>query len=238
MSVLGLEGVRAVSFDVGGTLLEPWPSVGVVYAETLERVTRAKVEPELLSQRFHAAWKARGAFDYSRDAWRRLVVATFRDTGAPDVDELLFEAIFRRFESPGAWRMYSDAGLALEMLSDLGIPILIISNWDQRLRTLLEAMELADGFASITISCEVEAHKPSPEIFARAAESVGLTPREVLHVGDSYDEDYQGALNAGFQARWLSREGGADGERLDSIRELTELIPFDRAPTIALPSRA
>src|SRR5580700_10426449 len=29
--------IRAVTFDVGGTLIEPWPSVGRVYAEVAAR---------------------------------------------------------------------------------------------------------------------------------------------------------------------------------------------------------
>jgi hypothetical protein len=32
-----LSGIRAVTFDVGGTLIEPWPSVGRVYAEVAAR---------------------------------------------------------------------------------------------------------------------------------------------------------------------------------------------------------
>lgn len=238
MSILGLERVRAVSFDVGGTLLEPWPSVGEVYADTLERVTRARVDPAKLTEGFVQAWNQRGAFDYTKDGWRQLVVATFRNAKAPEVDDELFDALYQRFESPNVWRMFPDAALALEMLSDLGVPLIIVSNWDERLRSLLEAMELVDGFASILISCEVGSQKPAPELFRAAVDSIGLAPEEVLHIGDSKTEDLEGARAAGLEARLLDRDAGPDGfDSETTISDLAEMVPFDRAPTIAMPRK-
>ncbi len=44
--------IRTVTFDVGGTLIRPWPSVGHVYAETaaghgVKRISPEDIEPAL-----------------------------------------------------------------------------------------------------------------------------------------------------------------------------------------------
>jgi len=59
--------------------------------------------------------------------------------------------------------------------------------------------------------------KPHPEIFARAVAAFGLTPGEVVHVGDHRREDVEGARAAGLQALHLDRAGGGD---LASLAEL------------------
>ena len=55
--------MRAVCFDVGGTLIEPWPSVGHVYAEVAVQFGITDIAPDALNMQFAAAWKARCGFD-------------------------------------------------------------------------------------------------------------------------------------------------------------------------------
>ena len=57
-----MENVAAITFDVGGTLIEPWPSVGHAYAEVAAR-HGVHVAPEEITQRFVEAWRQRGEFD-------------------------------------------------------------------------------------------------------------------------------------------------------------------------------
>src|SRR5260221_5758478 len=69
-------GIQAVSFDVGGTLIEPWPSVGHVYAAVAEEAGFGCLDPAKLTAQFAAAWQAQRQFDYSRAAWADMVVRT------------------------------------------------------------------------------------------------------------------------------------------------------------------
>ncbi|MAU91119.1 MAG: HAD family hydrolase, partial [Gammaproteobacteria bacterium TMED182] len=71
-----METVEAITLDVGGTLIEPWPSVGHVYAEVAAR-HGVQAEPEELTRRFVQAWQAQDAFQYTRDDWAAVVDATF-----------------------------------------------------------------------------------------------------------------------------------------------------------------
>jgi putative hydrolase of the HAD superfamily len=203
--------IQGVTFDVGGTLIEPWPSVGHVYAEVAARHGRRNLSVELLNERFAAAWRACVDFDYSRAGWERLVNATFR--GLNDAVERVdfFPDLFERFAEPDAWRVFEDVRPALETLASRGLRLGVISNWDDRLRVLLRRLRLHDYFETLAISCEVGFTKPSPVIFEHAAAKLGLPPAAILHVGDSDELDVRGARAAGFRAARIERGGGAPG---------------------------
>jgi len=83
--------IRAVTFDVGGTLMAPWPSVGHVYARVAEPHIGFRADPDQITRQFAQAWRDRGEFDYSREGWFDLVRHSFR--GAAEVSESLFSAL-------------------------------------------------------------------------------------------------------------------------------------------------
>jgi len=199
--------VTAVTFDVGGTLIEPWPSVGHVYAEVAARFGLEGVAPGALNRAFAAAWQARRPFDHSRAAWQRLVNETFAAAGTELPSDACFNAIYGRFAEASAWRVFDDAQPALEALAARGFRLGIISNWDERLRPLLDKLGLAKYFRSLIVSCEAGHVKPDPEIFLRAAAELGCDPAAVLHVGDNVPEDAGGAQAAGLQAVLIERSG-------------------------------
>ncbi len=206
--------ITAVTFDVGGTLIEPWPSVGHVYAEVAARWGMTGATPESLDRAFAAAWQARRPFDHSRAAWQRLVNQTFAAAGATRPSDACFGAIYRRFAQASAWRVFDDAQPALEALAARGLLLGIVSNWDERLRPLLARLDLAKYFRASIISCEAGHLKPDPEIFVRAAAELDCKPAALVHVGDSVHEDAEGARAAGMRAVLIDRSGrrGRHGE--------------------------
>src|SRR5262245_28296146 len=131
--------MHAVTFDVGGTLIEPYPSVGHVYADMAAKHGMPELSPAELNRRFVVAWKSLAGFDYSREGWWRMVNATFaglvRDQEAPS--PAFFAALYDRFAEPIAWRVFDDVLPALESLTMRGLKLGLISNWDERLRPLL-----------------------------------------------------------------------------------------------------
>jgi len=187
--------IKAVTFDVGGTLIEPWPSVGHVYADVAEG-HGFQFTPDELNQRFRAAWKARQNFRHTRDDWAALVRATF---GTPECDAF-FPELYERFASAKVWRVFDDVRPTLMRLKEQGMKLGIISNWDERLRPLLDSLELTQFFDAIVISVEVGFCKPAPEIFREAVRLLDLAPQQILHVGDSEAEDVAGAGRIGMQA--------------------------------------
>jgi putative hydrolase of the HAD superfamily len=211
----------AVTFDVGGTLVEPWPSVGRVYAEVAARHGVRNIPAELLDERFKAAWRAEKDFAYTRDAWAELVDKTFLGLCSNKPSKTFFPNLYEHFAQPEAWQIFDDVAQTLEELATAGVRLGIISNWDERLRVLLQRLKLDGIFESIIVSCEAGFAKPSPVIFELAAEKLGLPPASILHVGDSFEMDVQGARSAGFSALQLVR-AVAPLQR-DVIRSLAEL---------------
>jgi len=178
--------IRAVTFDVGGTLIEPWPSVGHVYAEVAAR-HGVRAAAEDLDREFAAAWRAKKDFDYSRAGWRELVNETFAKATAAPPSADLFAELYSHFGTAAPWRVFDDVAPCLRGLKARGFKLGIISNWDDRLRPLLRALQLDGYFDSIVVSSEVGRRKPDREIFRAAARQLGTAAGAVLHVGDSQE---------------------------------------------------
>jgi dihydrofolate synthase/folylpolyglutamate synthase len=212
-----LSGICAVTFDVGGTLIEPWPSVGSVYAEVAAQ-HGVKVAAEALDRQFAMAWTAKGDFSYSISDWSNLVRQTFAGLTDMPPSASLFSALYNRFATAAAWRIFDDVVPCLQELKRRGIKLGIISNWDERLRPLLRELQLDGYFNSIVISGEAGWQKPNPKIFQAAAVQLGTSPEAILHIGDSSSEDVAGARAAGLQALLLTR-----GRALSSLRSLPSL---------------
>ena len=110
---------------------------------------------------------------------------------------------------------------ALEVLEALGdVPSAIVSNADQE---HLAAWNFSLPVRFILISEAVRAYKPNQVVFARAVEQLGLQPHEVLHVGDSLEDDVIAAQRAGLQSLHIGRKGSSELERR-SICSLLEVL--------------
>ena len=216
--------IRAITFDAGGTLIEPWPSVGHIYAEVANRHGK-EVSPDELNRRFLSAWQVRKDFAYSSQAWASLVDEVFSGLTTELPSHTFFDELYERFAKADTWRVFDDVEPTLKALRERGIRLAVLSNWDERLRPLLEELELGQWFEEVYISLEMGWAKPDEQIFEAAAKGLGLAGDEILHVGDSLKEDVRGASNAGWQSRNLMRgTGNNPGSETPTIRSLTELI--------------
>ena len=216
-----LTGIRAVTFDVGGTLIEPWPSVGRVYAEVAAQYG-VEVAAEDLDRQFAKAWAAKKDFSYSVADWSDLVRQTFAGlTGTPP-SASLFNALYAHFATAAPWRIFDDVAPCLQELKRRGLKLGVISNWDDRLRPLLRGLELDHYFDAIVISGETGWQKPDPKIFHAAAAQLGAPPEAILHIGDSATEDVAGARAAGLHSLLLTR--GRTPASLPSLQALSALI--------------
>ena len=215
--------IRAITFDVGGTLIEPWPSVGHVYAEVAARFGLSGLAPEILTRNFIRAWKAQSSFDYVKESWFAIVRETFGERAA-QLPPAFYPAVYERFVDADTWRIYEDVLPTLEALTARGMKLGVISNWDARLRPLLANLSLDQRFSSIVISCEVGATKPDARLFARAAEELGVAPGELLHVGDSVAMDVRGAERFGATGRQIFRERAlTEAWQIKSLKDLSAL---------------
>lgn len=220
---MSASSIKAVTLDVGGTLIEPYPSVGELYA-SVAREHGITAQPAALTRRFSTAWAAKRDFAYSKEAWAKLVFDTFSFSDPGETQTKLFEELYQRFAEPRSWRLYEDVLPVLDELQSRDIKVGVLSNWDERLRPLLESLKLSRYFDYIFISAEIGFHKPSPVIFEEAVRKMRLPAAAILHVGDSHYEDVEGARGAGLQAALINRQKPGQDGHIGSLTEILDLI--------------
>ncbi len=212
--------ISAVTFDVGGTLIAPHPSVGEVYARTARENGFPALDPADLDARFRTIWSELPNPPQRREEWQDVVDMVFDGLLTARPSESFFPALYDAFAGAAAWEIYPDVIPALEALSALGLDLGIVSNWDDRLRPLLAELRLDRYFCSLVVSCETGFNKPSPVIFQEALRQLGTPAASVLHIGDSLLEDFAGATGAGLPALHLRRDATS---RDLQVRSLTEI---------------
>jgi putative hydrolase of the HAD superfamily len=216
--------VRAVLLDALGTLVELQPP-----APRLRRLLRESGF-EVSEEQAIAGFMAEIAYylDHHLDGSDPERLERLRDRCAEEMRRALdipdLDHVTARRAMLGAleFTAYPDVLPALRELRELGVSVVIASNWDCSLPEWLRPaaiLELVDG---VVTSAEVGAEKPSPRVFQRALAVAGVEPGEALHVGDKIDNDIEGAAAAGVRGVLLQREGDPP-PGVEAIRSLLEL---------------
>lgn len=220
--------IRAVLFDLGGTLLDERD-----FDRWADEARRGyvEVEPEALA---HSYLEVEREIDASppagdRDAvrlefWRRTLERTSERPVSSDTAARFLDRIQRTDRS---LPLYSDARRCLDALKAAKIELGVVSNStsEARVRSLLDQAGILQYFSRIVSSGTEGVAKPDATIFRRAVERMGVRPEEALYVGDLPNTDARGASAAGLHALWLNREG--TGLILDPP-EITTLLEVPR----------
>jgi len=219
--------IKAIFFDAAGTLFYLTKTVGDHYAY-VGREVGLNLDAQQLERAFHVAWQQmprRPAIDGPRENddkswWRELVGHVF-DQVAPSVIELdcdnFFEVAYEHFAEPGVWQIYPEVPEVLEQLRPR-FQLAVVSNFDTRLRFILQHLGISRYFSYIFISSELGADKPDPEIFRRAVQVMHLDANEVLHVGDDRERDWKAAEEAGLLVFQLNRPKNSLRDLLTTLR--------------------
>lgn len=222
--------IVAVSFDVGGTLLVPHPSVGAIYAEVMGK-HGIGLDGDALEAAFRRAWERtvhtpRTGCDAAAERawWRQLVGAVLHDLDYHGPVDPMFDELWISFSAPHRWRLLDGARATLAALRQRGYRLAVLSNWDERLRPLLTGLELAAEFEYLAISAELGAEKPDPRIFRQVEAQLALPPAHLLHVGDSSYHDVGGAQAAGWACIQVLPAAAAPSPT--TIRTLPELLDW------------
>lgn len=206
--------IKSILFDAAGTLFFLTKTVGDHYA-LVGRDVGLKLDAKQLDHAFHTAWKQmpqrspiEGPRENDDKSWWRELVGHVFDQVAPSVSEVdrdnFFEVAYEHFAEPGVWELYPDVPEVLEQLRPR-FELAVISNFDGRLRFILQHLGISKYFAHVFISSELGVDKPDPEIFRRAVTILHLKADEVLHVGDDPERDWKAAAAAGLLVFRLDR---------------------------------
>jgi putative hydrolase of the HAD superfamily len=228
-----LEHIDAVLLDGLGTLVAlqpPWPALVASLREThgvelsladAERAFRAEMA-------YYRAHHHEGCDTRALEQLRRRCAEVLRAQLPESVGRALSLAqLTTAMLDALRFTAYPDAIAALAGLRAHGLTLVVVSNWDISLPTVLGSVGMQGMVAGVVTSAEVGRPKPAPEIFAAALALAGSAPGRTVHVGDSVEHDVRGALAAGIHPALLSRPDGEPEERppgVPVISTLTDLL--------------
>jgi putative hydrolase of the HAD superfamily len=213
--------LEAVLFDWGHTLMDWVWDDGLLEAghrAGLEAVGAGTDAAPRLTERYRAEarlfdWEAPEEVEYAP-----LVRTMLSEVGVEVDDQALARFLLAEH---AAWaparRVASMSGVLLDSLRDRGLKTGLVSNtWDPGwiLERDLQEMGLLERLDVVVFSSDVGIRKPSPEIFRRALDPLGVAPERALFVGDRLVADILGARDVGMrtvQAMWFRAEESDDG---------------------------
>jgi putative hydrolase of the HAD superfamily len=223
--------IRAIFFDAAGTLIKPVRRVGESYA-LLAKKYGVEISAAEIAARFRSCFRAAPPLAFpgalaahidklEREWWKNLVRRVFEPRDRFQGFDDYFAELFAYFAQPEAWMLYPEVAETLPILKNRGLTLDVISNFDSRLLGILEGLGAAGWFDHIFVSSRVGYAKPAPQIFDTALAYRGLNAGDALHVGDSQENDFHGAMNAGLKSVLVERSGNDNSNLAPRITSLT-----------------
>ncbi len=132
-----------------------------------------------------------------------------------------------RLLGPASLAVYPEVPAVLRSLRKAGLKIAVTSNWQCGLAHFCVEMGIGRLIDEVVASAEVGAAKPDPAIFAETCRRLGTPSDKVLHVGDTLEDDLEGAEGAGLQGLliWRGRMGEEPAVRyVHSLEAVLEVL--------------
>lgn len=223
---LGLMSIKAIFMDFYGTVVheEEESLIAICHKIKDNSNTNASVEEigHYWMKSFNHFLKISHGDNFLN---QRVISATsLRDTLTEfnaHIDENdLLELMFHHWKNP---TIYTDA---VEFFEKNNLPVYLLSNVDHL--DITEAINLLHiNVEGVITSQHVKAYKPHRDMFDYALKMSGLSPEEVLHVGDSLTSDVFGPNQLGIHSVWLNRNNKPlSGDLIPTfmIKNLNEIL--------------
>ncbi|HEX2427612.1 MAG TPA: HAD family hydrolase [Gaiellaceae bacterium] len=225
--------LRAVLFDVDFTLFRPGPELGPEGYRRLgerhglvldpERYTEARTQAIETLQRDHD-------LVHDEEVWiaftEQIVLGMGGDPGAA---RACATDMVREWERHENFSLYEDALPALDELRRQEIKVGLISNGQRDLDEFTAHHRLdVDAVVGSKAHGRV---KPHASIFVAALRALEVSPDEAAMVGDSYEDDIEGARALGIRAILLDRDGLRPDlpDRIDTLLALPAALGLAHA---------
>jgi putative hydrolase of the HAD superfamily len=220
--------LRAILFDVDFTLVRPGPELG---PEGYARLARARgVELDLT--RYATAREAalvdlkrHPELDHDEEIWIAFTERLVCGMGAPRADAraiaVEITAAWARHEN---FELYDDVVPVLAALRTRGLRLGLVSNSARDMHEFARhhALDVDVGISSFHHGKT----KPHASIFRAALELLELEPAQALMVGDTVEDDVEGARAVGMDALLLDRLGRYPTfePRIETLAELAARV--------------
>jgi putative hydrolase of the HAD superfamily len=134
----------------------------------------------------------------------------------------------REWERHENFTLYEDALPVLADLRARGIRIGLVTNGQRDLEEFVRHHRLE---VDATVGSRAHGRiKPHPSIFVAALRQLEVAPGDAAMVGDSYEDDIEGARALGMRAIYLDREGlrPDEADRIDTLLALPAALGLAR----------
>jgi phosphoglycolate phosphatase len=169
--------VRAVVFDLDGTLLDTAPDISAAANQMLAELGLSQVPEERVR-------------DFIGRGVANLVRRLLEEAGAGGFDAAMarFEAAYLEGVARRS-RPYPGVVEGLAMLSDARMPLACVTNKSSRFtEPLLQATGLRRYFGAVVSGDQVARKKPEPDAIVAAADALGVPVRSAWVIGDSAND--------------------------------------------------
>lgn len=220
--------IRAVLFDVDFTLARPGPELGPEGYNEVGNAYGLQLDPGHYAEARAAAitdLERHPDLDYDETIWLRFTEDIVRGMGGdgPDVEAVARE-IVHRWEHAHHFELYDDVLPVIGALRRAQLKLGLVSNTSRDLDAFVRHFGIdVDAWISSGTHGKV---KPSPLIFAAALDLLGVSAADAVMVGDSPEDDVEGARAAGLRAILLDRADRfpEHAQRIASLDELPALL--------------
>jgi HAD superfamily hydrolase (TIGR01549 family) len=200
--------LKAVLFDVDFTLVKPGPDLGPEGYRLLGRRFGLELDPERYAEARAAAVETverHPELDHDEEVWVLFTERIIRGMGG-DSDRAYECAVemTHAWEHAENFELYEDTLPVLAALREHGLKIGLVSNTGRDLNAFIGHHAL-DVDAAVSSGAHGKT-KPHPAIFQSALEELGVSAEEAAMVGDSPEDDVEGAKALGMRAFLIDRD--------------------------------
>src|SRR5438093_5129970 len=198
---------RAVLFDAAETLFTTRGSVGEIYG-SIARQYGSTAPTEAIQAAFTRQFRGAGPLSVKDQKrwWKDVVSRVFSEVGMVDNFDQFFDQVYDRFRGSQGWVLFPETIETLTELKHSGLKLGVISNFDNRIYSVMQSLDIRHFFDTVTLSSETGYCKPDREIFDAAVQALGVPASEVLLVGDSLRDDVEAGMRVGLHAAMLDRD--------------------------------
>jgi putative hydrolase of the HAD superfamily len=227
---------RAVFFDAGETLVHPAPTFPELFASIVTREGHVRTPEDVIvasavvMDRFSEAARDQELWttspERSRAFWLGVYERMLVALDLPDGDGLR-DTLYREFTDLRNYALFDDVPPALSELTEAGLGLGIVSNFEAWLDDLLLALGVRDAFPVRVISGLEGVEKPDPRIYELAMARAGVGAAESVYVGDNPEFDVDPPAALGMFTVLIdrrSRHEGHDGVRITDLADLAGVL--------------
>jgi HAD superfamily hydrolase (TIGR01549 family) len=223
--------LQAAVFDVDFTIARPGPDLGPDGYVRLGRRHGLELDPARYDEARRAAFmtlKRHPELDHDEEIWvlfTQRIIEAMGGTGDTYAAAVEMEDAWSHAQH---FELYDDALPVLTALHAAGLKIGLLSNTARDLDEFV-AHHLLTVDAVLTSRAHGKT-KPHETIFRHMLELLGVEPEDAVMVGDTLEDDVEGALAVGMRAVLVDREGRYPDRvgRLDDLRLLPAALGLDR----------